>query len=236
MTKALIFDSGPVINFALNNILWLFSKLKKRYNGNFYVTRKVHEELIENPLKSQRFKFEALQILRYFNKKIFQVFPKKSFETQQKLFDLFNSIYKIKGNYLQVVHSAEVEAIAAALEINADAIVIDERTTRLILENPKLMAKIFSKRLHSKITINFDNLKTLQSMTKGIKMIRSIELAVYAYEQGLLDQYLTTSIKRPNRTLLDAVIWGLKLHGCSITMKEIKEIKEIESKRGSRKY
>jgi len=98
------------------------------------------------------------------------------------------------------------------------------------------MAKIFSKRLHSKITINFDNLKTLQSMTKGIKMIRSIELAVYAYEQGLLDQYLTTSIKRPNRTLLDAVIWGLKLHGCSITMKEIKEIKEIESKRGSRKY
>lgn len=228
--KSLVFDSGPVINFALNNLLWLFEPLKKRFNGKFYVTKKVKEELIKNPLKTQRFKFEALQILRYFDKKIFEVYPKQGFEIE-KLLNLFNSIYKVKGKYLAVVHPAEVEAVAAAVHVNANGLVIDERTTRLILEDPKAMARIFEKRLHSKVKINFNNLKILHSMTKSLKMIRSIELVIYAYEQGLLDEYLPSDIIKPKKTLLDAIIWGLKLRGCSLSMKEIDEIKRIEARR-----
>ncbi len=233
MVKTLIFDSGPVINFALNNLLWLFEPLKKKFKGKFYVTPKVKEELIKNPLQTKKFKFEALQILQLFDKKILEDYNKQNSDTQQKLFNLFNSIYVANGENLEVVHSAEVEAISTAIILGADAVVIDERTTRLMLEEPKLMARIFERKLHTKVKINHNNLKLLLSMTKSIRMIRSMELVVYAYEQGLLNKYLSSSISKSKETLLDAIIWGLKLHGCSIAMKDMKEIVKIESKRRS---
>jgi len=229
--KTLVFDSGPVINFALNSILWLFESLKEHYNGRFVVTEKVKRELIENPLRTKKFKFEALHILRYFDKKIFEVYKKEHFETQKKLSKLFNSIYSVKENNLEIVHAAEVGAVATAIHLNADALVIDERTTRLMLENPKLLARILERKLHSKVKINQSNLRKLLSLTKNVRMIRSIELVVYAYERGLLDKYLTSSIRQPKRTLLEAIIWGIKLNGCSISMKEMDEIKRIEAKR-----
>lgn len=230
--KSLAFDSGPIINLAMNNILWLLEPLENKFDGKFYIGKKVKEELIDYPLKkTKKFRFEALQTLKLVDKKIINIYPKKHIRLESELLRLFNSVFLINGRNLNVVHGGEVEAVAIAIRSRADALVIDERTTRLILENPKVMAKIFSRRLHAKIKINNNSLKKIKSLTKGLKMIRSVELVVYAYEQGLLNKYLPSSLRNPKKTLLEAVVWGIKLHGCSMTIKEINEIKKIESKR-----
>ena len=47
MTKYLIFDSGPLINFAMNGILHVLERLKKEFDGEFIITKEVKKEIID---------------------------------------------------------------------------------------------------------------------------------------------------------------------------------------------
>ena len=56
-----------------------------------------------------------------------------------------------------------------------------------------------------------------------------MELVTIAYEKGLLDNYLA-DVKEPRKTLLDSVLWGVKLNGCSVSRREIEQIIRMEGK------
>ena len=62
--KALVFDSGPIINLALNNMLWILKPLKEKFKGDFYITESVKRECIDRPLTSKKFKYEALETFK----------------------------------------------------------------------------------------------------------------------------------------------------------------------------
>ena len=64
-------------------------------------------------------------------------------------------------------------------------------------------------------------------MVKDIKVIRSFELAIMAYESGMFEKYCL-KLDKPKKTLLEAILWGIKLNGCSSTEQEIKEVMRIE--------
>ena len=148
------------------------------------------------------------------------------------LLELANRIYFSRGEPIKILDMGEVEALALAVHLNSDAYVVDERTMRLIIENPNALAGLLSAKLHLDITIDNKNLKEFQMGLKGIKVIRSTELMVMAYELGLFDEYLTDGkvVKRNLRpVLLDGLLWGLKLNGCSISTKEIEDIIRLES-------
>ena len=66
--KSIILDSGPIISLALNNLLWLFEKVKTDYKINFYITESVKKELVDIPITKKRFKFEALQVMNLIKK------------------------------------------------------------------------------------------------------------------------------------------------------------------------
>ena len=88
-----------------------------------------------------------------------------------------------------------METLAAALLLNADAIVVDEKTTRLLIEDPEKLAKNLSHRMHKKITIDNKNLNLFSEAVKGIKLIRSTELVTVAFELGLLNVYVSGELK-----------------------------------------
>jgi len=146
-----------------------------------------------------------------------------------KLLETANTTFKAFGNYMQLVHFAEISALAAAITLNADAVVIDEKTTRLMMENPKLLLEILKKTLHTQISVNELNLKEFRSRTKNIRAIRSIELVAVAYEHGILDGYIT-KIPDARRNLLESVLWGVKLAGCAVSRDEIGQILKMEMK------
>lgn len=60
-------------------------------------------------------------------------------------------------------------------------------------------------------------------------MIRSVELVTIAYELGMLDKYLPNA-PDPKKTLLDSVLWGVKLNGCAVSKHEIEQILRMEIK------
>ena len=64
--KYIIFDSGPIINFAMNGILPLLKKLKEEFSGEFLITKEVKQEIIDTPLNIKKYELEALQIKELF--------------------------------------------------------------------------------------------------------------------------------------------------------------------------
>ena len=226
--KSLVFDSGPIISLATNNLLWVLEPLKNKFNGKFFITQAVKGEIVERPLETKKFKFEAIQVEKLIEEGILEVADNRFIhEKTLRMLSTANEIFKAYDNYMKIVHLAEISVIAASISLNSGAIVIDEKTTRYLIEEPKFIAEILRKTLHTPISVNESNLKDFRNSAIGIKAIRSVELVTIAYEQGMLDKYIT-SIPDARKSLLEGLLWGLKLNGCAVSREEIGQILKLE--------
>ena len=62
---------------------------------------------------------------------------------------------------------------------------------------------------------------------QGIRVIRSLELVTIAYELGFFKDYYL-ELPDPKKTLLEGLLWAIKLNGCSVSEHEIGEVMQIE--------
>lgn len=222
--KSIVFDTGPIISLAVNDLLWILEPLSKRFDGKFYISEAVKRELVDKPMKIKRFKFEALRVMRYIDDGILNVLDVAELRKKvEYLLNLANSCFKVHNEWIRIVHYAEMESLAAAIMLKSAALVIDERTTRVLIEENDRLRNMMESKLHTKISVNYKNIKEFQEKIGQIKLIRSVELVAVSYELGLLDRYLP-SIKNAGKELLDSVLWGLKLNGCAISSSEIEKL------------
>ena len=228
--KSLIFDAGPIISLATNNLLFVLPELKKKFKGNFFLTQSVKKELVDRPFEIKKFKFEAIQIETLIENGVLEVIDTNFIRQETpKIFGTANSMFRAFNHDMHIVHFAEMSVIAAALELKADAVVIDEKTTRLMMENPRTLLEIMKKTLHTSVSVNENNLREFGNKTKSLKTIRSIELVAVAYENGFLDNYIT-KLPDAKKNLLESVLWGVKLNGCAVSKDEIEQIVRMEMK------
>lgn len=225
--KRLLFDSGPVISLTTNGLLWLLSPLKDRFKGNFSITEAVHNELVARPLQTRKFKFEALEVEELVETGVLELLPSQPLRRRaDSIMEMANGSFEANGQHLNLLQRGEVETLAAAVLSNADAVVCDERITRNMIEKPQVLEDLLSKRLHARVRMHSRELSEFAGLAGKPVIIRSVELVTLAYEFGLLDRY---KVKLPHaeRELLDSVLWGMKLHGCSVSENEIEDIVEM---------
>ena len=233
--RAIVFDTGPIISLTLNNILWLLESLHERFNGEFYITPAVYDELIKKPLSTRKYKFEALQILPLIAKGIIKIDNSAEIEPKaNELLELANQCFMAHGNYIKIVHKGEMQTIACALLRGSDTIVVDERTTRILIENINLLERYLNKKLHTAVKIDKEKSKRLKDELKGLKVIRSFELVTVAFEMGLLNLFILKEEKNivPDlrKAVLEGVLWGIKLSGCSVKTDDIYRTISIEER------
>lgn len=221
MTKTIVFDSSSIISLTTNNLLWTLKPLKKLFNGKFQIPKAVRHELIDTPLHSKKFKLEAMRANQIIKEGTLEVAEHLEVD---KLTNDINSIFTAKGKTIRIVSEGEVEAMVLAKEKNAGAYVVDERTMRLLIEFPERMHKVLQSKLHTKVTINRNLMKQLKTYTKGIKVIRSSELMMVAFEKGILKDMMADNNKNE---FVDALLWGLRLRGCGISTNEIETLKRL---------
>ncbi len=245
MAKSIVFDTGPIISLSLNSLLFILEKLKQAYKGDFIITPEVYNELILRPLKTKKYKLEALRVLPFFDNSTLRLAEKTDEldKLSERLLDLSNSCFRAGRQNIKIVHKGEMEAVAAAILFNAEAIVIDERITRSLIEEPEMLKRHLEKKLHTPIELSKKHFAELSNLIGGLKVIRSFELAAVSYELGFLDwlipensvisslPFLKGIIADNKMALLEAVLWGVKLNGCSVRFDEITELIAMEKKK-----
>ena len=226
-SKCIVFDAGPLISLSTNNLLSTLERLKEHYHGKFVMPESVKNELVDDPLRTKKFMFEAMQIQRLISLGIFEVLADaETKELTLELLHLANSCFAAKGKPIQIVHYGEMAAIAAAKLLDAEAIAMDERITRELVEHPRHLTGMMEKRLHTAISVSSQSLLLLQKYVEKAKIIRSVELITVAFELGFLDKYVAPeeNIPEARKKLLESVLWGLKMNGCAVSGKEIEEV------------
>jgi len=219
--KYLIFDSSSIINLVENGLTEVLIDLKKQFQGEFIITPSVKYETVEHPLKIQRFEWGALRVRGLIEQGILKLSYNLIDESElkketQKMLSQSNSTFFSDGRGIHLIDLGEAESLAANIILKRNdiesVVVIDERTERMICENPESLKKIIESKIHKTIRLEYKNLDYF----RNIKVIRSTELAYLAYKKDLID------IKSP--ITLEAILYALKYGGCSISEKEIKSM------------
>lgn len=223
--KILFFDAGPVITLVMSRLVWILPELKKKFGGKFYMTPSVKRELVEHPLQIKRFEFEALQVLKLIHEGVFEVYENVPEKEVMRLSRLANNSFLISNKPIEIIQEGEIESVICALRANADAIVMDERTLRLFIENNKEMKELLERRFKKNVTVNAENMEKFSQELQKIKIIRSIELISTAYKMNLLESYIP-KMKNGRSILAESVLWAAKYNGCAVTDHEVEEIRD----------
>lgn len=227
MTEILI-DAGPIISLTTNSLLWLLEAMHKKTGVQFSIVSSVKRELVDRPLTTKKFKFEALQVQKLIEQGVIKVIDEPEYKSRAlQLLDTANTIFWAHKEPIRIVQLGEIETLAAAVGRGINKVVMDERITRSLLETPEQLEELMSHRLHTKLHVDTGRLSSFRDYMHHIEIIRSAELVTVAFEKGLLDSYV---VKVPNarKELIDSLLWGVKLNGCAISEDEIAELVRLE--------
>ncbi len=174
----------------------------------------------------KRFKLEALQVEELVEKGVLELVDTPGLKQRSdQIMRMANKCLGAHGHALHLMHGGECETLAAASLMRAEAIFIDERITRLLVESPERLAELMGHRLHTRVNLDNRQVKEFRSLVGKPDLMRSAELVLIAYEKGLLDRY-KVRIKNVERELVDSLLWGVKLHGCAISVPDIEHLTE----------
>ena len=210
----IVVDTSAVISLAVNCLCPILELLDNEYAASPHV----FDEMITRPSSSKRFALESMRIQRLFKDQVIKTYPVDERRVDEFLMTA-NRTYKVKNKPLKIIHKAEAEALILGQELDAQALLMDERTLRSLMESPRELAKLLERRNKKKVRIDEKKLKKLIELTPDIPVIRSTEVLAVAYEKGILSGLMDIQDKQ----VLTAGLSALKLSGCSITWEEIEE-------------
>src|SRR3989344_4392184 len=222
--KALIFDSGPLINFSMNGMLNILEKLREKSKCAFLITEHVKEEVFDHPVNIPKFELGALRIQDLIKRNVLQMPEslgiKNSLigEQTRYLTSEANKLLRINGIPINIVSEAEMSCFALSKELTKKGyetlLAVDERTALMLSEKPENLVQLMSERLHKKVTLAGN-----AQLFKNFNFVRSSELIYVAYKKGLVE------IKDPK--ILEALILATKFKGSSISWDEINVLKKL---------
>ncbi|MDD3263886.1 MAG: hypothetical protein PHT94_03245 [Candidatus Nanoarchaeia archaeon] len=222
-------DSGPIITLATNNLLHLFEDYKKNNELEFYITPEVKKEVVDNPIKTKKFRLEAYQVLELIKKDIIKIIKitKEDELLTNRLINDINKIYSANAKDVFIAHRGEIEIVAVALNRGKSTLVVDERTTRQLVENPILIANRMENKLHTKIHIDYKLMEDIHKELSFLKVLRSVDLVSRAVELNYFKNFYDN--KKTGKEFLEGMLWACKLKGCAVMDLEIDEyLKEVK--------
>lgn len=157
---------------------------------------------------------ESLMIKKLFDKGVFTLFSSVALEKEKSnMLKIANHMFMSGEDYIKILHDGETSCLALfrLLGEGKKAIVVDERTTRILCEAPENLHQILESKLHMKITAQEKNYPSF----KDFKVIRSSELILLAYKLGIID------LPAKKHDAIEALLYGLKFKGCTISGREI---------------
>jgi len=224
-SNSIVCDASSLISITDAGLFGALVIVSRNLTGNLIISEAVQRESIERPIKNPQYAFSAVRLKRALLDGVFNVAHPNP-ETTQKILDLTNNIFLAggqNGSPMRIVHQGEAELLALAVDNNLSTLLIDERTTRLFIEDPYSIKNHMEKEFRTKMWVNQKALQEFQIMTRGIHAIRSSEIIALAYEMSYFSKFRELKEKA-----FESALYSIKFNGCAISFDEINEIiKEV---------
>lgn len=220
MSLKVVIDTGPMISLSTTCLMNVFREFVKYNDIELLVPTDVAMESVWNPITNKKFALNAARIKYAFSTNSFKVIkPTPEIAAlKEKILYLANNSFYVQGKPLSLLQLGESEALAIAIVYGANALFIDERTTRSLIENPSRLKEVLEKRQNQEITMNQKNITAFREMFPNLKMFRSVDIIALSYEQDLFDHELEHTTLE-----LEASLYATKFSGCAVSEKEIEE-------------
>lgn len=216
----LICDSSSLISLSESCLLGSLEFLKKNTAGmEFRIPPEVMRETIQRPLKIRRFEYSAIRLNHLLQQRTASLveYPDTT-RLADKLLQMANNIFSVGGRQLQLVQRGEAECLAVYKKAGASALLIDEKTTRLLLESPETLLKKISTEYEQKIEVNQEALAEWKERTGGIFVMRSSELLAVAAAKGFFRRYASME-----KQALQASLYAVRNAGCSVSEEHMRQ-------------
>ena len=223
--KKIVLDSSTLITISDNCMIKIMKALAEKENISFIIPESVYAESVETPMKIRKFELNAIRIRDAVQDGYVKVANTTLGIRQrmERLKEISVGICTFNGEAMVLLHRGEMETLALFKEIGADALAIDERTTRMLVEEPEKMLAFLQKRHSGKITMNSSELGKFRLDYGGIKIIRSTEIISLAYADGSFSGEISQS-----KQALEAALFAAKFGGCAVSSDEINDyLREI---------
>lgn len=222
--KYILCDSSSLISLTdicLEGILRFFHK----NNVIFIIPPSVEYEIITRPLnmKMRAYQLSAMRLKKLLDDEVLMKVEAETDAPAKEILKLANSIFFAKGKPMHMVDMGEAEMIALAKSLRINTILMDERTTRMLLEAPFEIKDHLEEELRINVMVNSSHLQKFLDIVSGMRVIRSSELVAVAYEKGHFDIFGSDKKK-----MLEAALYKTKFSGCSVRFDEIEEFMRIE--------
>lgn len=217
-------DASSLISLTgscLDNLLPFFLE---RFGVRFLIPKSVEYEAVTRPLsfKSKIHNFSALRIKDLIQDEVIEVISENVEEETKALMKLGNNIFYARGRPVRLMHLGETEMLVLANRLDVTSILMDERTTRILVEDPLLMKDHLQKEFRTNIMVNKKHLLDFSSKVENLDVIRSTELLYLAYENGFLRHF-----KNLEKQAAEAALYNLKYSGCAVSFNELKEYAKL---------
>ena len=168
---SVVCDASSLIALTDSGLLGALIAVKQRMKGDLLVTQEVINESINNPIKVPEYSFSAVRLKRALDSGTFGVvgFNDNTFD---RILNTANNMFYTSRPF-HLVNHGEAEMLAAAIDNNLTTMLMDERTTRTMIEAPMELKNHLENEFHVRINVNQDMFKEFKEMTSGLQVIRS---------------------------------------------------------------
>ncbi len=209
--KKLICDSSSLISLSETCLLWALRDMK---NMKFVLPPAVKGEIVDYPLHVKRFELKAIYMEDFLHSKQVELFTHPRLEQESRFItDLANSLFTFRNKHIKIIQAGEAGSMAAMKLMHERNLLVDERTTRLLIEDIDILKKYIESRTGLKLEINSKEREALEEELSKFRVIRSVEVFAYLYDKGEFSDL--------DPKILEAGLWALKFAGCSVTQEEI---------------
>jgi hypothetical protein len=218
--KYVLCDSSSLISLTdscLDSLLYYF---RDTFGVKFLIPKSVEHEAVSRPLslRTKIYCFSALRIKDMINDNVLEVIPESAEAETKELMDLGNSIFYARGRPIRLIHLGETEMLAIGKKLQITSLLMDERTTRVLVENPVSLAKHFQEEFHTNVMVNKKNLSAFTERVGPMDVLRTTELLYLASEKGFFKTFGNLEAQAA-----EAALYKLKYSGCAVSFHELEE-------------
>lgn len=221
--SVVICDSSSLISLSETCNIEALGFLSKNSRMRFYISPAVEKEIIFNPLNYTQHAFSAMRLKKQVLDGVLKVASANPKPEYDALYDLSNHLFSVNGNPLKILQAGELECMAVYRKVRADAMLVDEKTARLVIESPRKLLETLRAEYRSRVDLNESAGVKLEELLSGVKVFRSSELLALAYGKGFFDGY-----KPVAADAFHAAEYAARNAGCSISAKELAEYEKLK--------